>query len=343
NSYKKAMLAAERAGPSTSIDVDGLLGSEAGGMDTEMSGLYQDALQEGEELDVQEESLQADSSEFLFTGDQMAQLRAQQLMNFQLVVQAFLIACAELGPHAPRARHWRRQLDQLALWHSLGTRESPTDLVSEEGLERFAQLIESAERCGTGGMTESAGRFAPNPTSFFAIPGITAIIPDIYEAVDEIHRAAHVTSDSDSSGAHEVRSLNAAMEFTPRCTCTAVRGFKSAIVLECVFPRLHLQLRNGKRKAETETESTVAGKRQAAPPQLSGRAEDVADVAATTGQMAQLSGTKALLAKSVVSRPSPSGSDGQGGSGGGNHLPTLMPQVANDALPSCTAADKRAI
>ncbi|KAJ2793901.1 hypothetical protein H4S07_006911 [Coemansia furcata] len=59
--------------------------------------------------------------------------------------------------------------------------------------------------------------------------------------------------------------------------------------------------------------------------------------------MAQLSGTKALLAKSVVSRPAPSGSDGQSGSGGGNHLPTLMPQVANDALPSCTAADKRAI
>ncbi|KAJ2427348.1 hypothetical protein GGF41_001718, partial [Coemansia sp. RSA 2531] len=264
NSYKKAMLAAERAGPPPPpIDVDGLLGSEAGGMDTEMSGLYQDALQEGEELDVQEESLQADNSEFLFLGDQMAQLRAQQLMNFQLVVQAFLIACAELGPHAPRARHWRRQLDQLALWHSLGTRESPTDLVSGEGLARFAQLIESAERRGAGGMTESAGRFAPNPTSFFAIPGITAVIPDIYEAVDEIHRAAHVTGDSDGSGAAEVRSLNAAMEFTPRCNCTAVRGFKSAIVLECVFPRLHLQLRNGKRKAEPETESTVAGKRQA--------------------------------------------------------------------------------
>ncbi|KAJ2345135.1 hypothetical protein GGH91_002636, partial [Coemansia sp. RSA 2671] len=153
NSYKKAMLAAERAGPPAPTDVDGLLGSEAGGMDTEMSGLYQDALQEGEELDVQEESLQADNSEFLFLGDQMAQLRAQQLMNFQFVVQAFLIACAELGPHAPRARHWRRQLDQLALWHSLGTRESPTDLVSGEGLARFAQLIESAERCGAGGMT----------------------------------------------------------------------------------------------------------------------------------------------------------------------------------------------
>ncbi|KAJ2875549.1 hypothetical protein GGH93_001497 [Coemansia aciculifera] len=338
NSYKKAMLAAERAGPPASIDVDGLLGSEAGGMDTEMSGLYQDALQEGEELDVQEESLQADNSEFLFMGDQMAQLRAQQLMNFQLVVQAFLIACAELGPHAPRARHWRRQLDQLALWHSLGTRESPTDLVSGEGLARFAQLIESAERRGAGGMTESAGRFAPNPTSFFAIPGITAIIPDIYEAVDEIHRAAHVTADSDGSGAPEVRSLNAAMEFTPRCNCTAVRGFKSAIVLEWVFPRLHLQLRNGKRKAETETESTVAGKRQAAPPQSSSRAGDTADVAATAGQLAQMPGTKALLSKPVASRPGSGSSGGQGG-----HLPTLMPQVVSEILPSCTQADQRAI
>ncbi|KAJ2731032.1 hypothetical protein IW152_004845, partial [Coemansia sp. BCRC 34962] len=304
NSYKKAMLAAERAGPPAPIDVDGLLGSEAGGMDTEMSGLYQDALQEGEELDVQEESLQADNSEHLFLGDQMAQLRAQQLMNFQLVVQAFLIACAELGPHAPRARHWRRQLDQLALWHSLGTRESPTDLVSGEGLAaRFAQLIESAERCGAGGMTESAGRFAPNPASFFAIPGITAIIPDIYEAVDEIHRAAHVAPESDGSGGGlEVRSLNAAMEFTPRCNCTAVRGFKSAIVLECVFPRLHLQLRNGKRKPEAEAEAdgvVVVGKRQAALP------------------------------------PAPSSHS--------HHLPTLMPQVVSEILPSCTQADQRAI
>ncbi|KAJ2350972.1 hypothetical protein H4S02_013701, partial [Coemansia sp. RSA 2611] len=296
------MLAAERAGPPAPTDVDGLLGSEAGGMDTEMSGLYQDALQEGEELDVQEESLQADNSEFLFLGDQMAQLRAQQLMNFQFVVQAFLIACAELGPHAPRARHWRRQLDQLALWHSLGTRESPTDLVSGEGLARFAQLIESAERCGAGGMTESAGRFAPNPASFFAIPGITAIIPDIYEAVDEIHRAAHVAPESESSGALEVRSLNAAMEFTPRCNCTAVRGFKSAIVLECVFPRLHLLLRNGKRKAEADTDG-VMGKRQATPSLPPG----TVDMAAA-GQQAQAPGTKALLAKPVaVSRPTASG------------------------------------
>ncbi|KAJ2892453.1 hypothetical protein IWW38_003215, partial [Coemansia aciculifera] len=252
SSYKKAMLAAERAGvPAaataaatatvtvTAVDTDGLLASETGAMDTEMTGLYQDALQEGEDLDVQEESQQTDSSEFLFMADQMAQLRAQQLMNFQFVVQAFLLTCAELGPHAPRARHWRRQLDQLALWHSLGTRESPTDLVSREGLARFAQLIESAERRRGGGGVTEFGTLAPNPASFFAIPGITAIIPDIYEAVDEIHRAAHVvpTADSESGSSNarveapEVRSLNSAMEFTPRCNCTALRGFKSAIVL----------------------------------------------------------------------------------------------------------------
>ncbi|KAJ2904772.1 hypothetical protein GGI21_004244, partial [Coemansia aciculifera] len=346
SSYKKAMLAAERAGvPAaataaatatvtvTAVDTDGLLASETGAMDTEMTGLYQDALQEGEDLDVQEESQQTDSSEFLFMADQMAQLRAQQLMNFQFVVQAFLLTCAELGPHAPRARHWRRQLDQLALWHSLGTRESPTDLVSREGLARFAQLIESAERRRGGGGVTEFGTLAPNPASFFAIPGITAIIPDIYEAVDEIHRAAHVvpTADSESGSSNarveapEVRSLNSAMEFTPRCNCTALRGFKSAIVLEWVFPRLHLQLRNGKRKADSaEAEgggaaTTTSSKRQATPV--------TSDV-----QLAQPPGSKLLLAKPLASRQSQS-----------THLPTLMPQVVTDILPSCTQADQRAI
>ncbi|KAJ2007843.1 hypothetical protein GGI04_001370 [Coemansia thaxteri] len=317
SSYKRAMLAAEKA-PAVAIDVDGLLGSEAGGMETEMSGLYQDALQEGEELDVQEESLMADNSEFLFLADQMAQLRAQQLMNFQLVVQAFLIACAELGPHAPRARHWRRQLDQLALWHSLGTRESPTDLVSAAGLARFAELIASAERLGAGGVGES-GRFAPNPASFFAIPGITAIIPDIYEAVDEIHRAAHVAPDADAGGA-EVRSLNSAMEFTPRCQCTAVRRFKSAIVLECVFPRLHLQIRNGKRKAEAEAEVKVVGKRKGTAAAKTNDAD-----------------------AGLAPPPPPISRQGAGGKAGGGQLPALMPQVVSEILPSCTQADLRAV
>ncbi|KAJ1671671.1 hypothetical protein GGF38_000628, partial [Coemansia sp. RSA 25] len=359
SSYKKALLAAERAGAgmaaaaaaaAAAADADGQLGlgpGEAGSgggglMDTEMTGLYQDALQEGEALDVQEEAAAqaVDGAEYLFMADHMAQLRAQQLMNFQLVVQAFLIACAELGPHAPRARHWRRQLDQLALWHSLGTRESPTDLVSSEGLARFARLIASAEQQqqqqAGGGMTEF-GKLPPNPASFFAIPGITAIIPDIYEAVDEIHRAAHVAAaaaDADTSGgACEVRSLNGAMEFTPRCACTAVRGFKSAMVLECVFPRLHLQLRNGKRKPDAG-EPAEGGAAAAA-------GAGAKRQAAGDAQPALLQAKPVVAAATTTSRPALGTTSSSSASS--HHLPTLMPQVVADILPSCTQADQRAI
>ncbi|KAJ1724904.1 hypothetical protein LPJ53_000902 [Coemansia erecta] len=241
------------------IDMDGLLLNDSSVMDTEMSGLYQDALQEGEELDVQEESLLADNSEYLFSLDQMRELREQQVQNFQIVTQALLMSCAEVGPHEQRSRHWKRQMDQLALWHSLGTRESPSDLMSKEGLCRFAPLLESAERVreqsGAVGMT-AVGRFAPNPASFFAIPGITAVIPDIYEAVDEIHRATLGCADeaaaaetetepgTEPAGAPEVRSFDGGMEFTPACRCTAVAGFKSAMMIQCVFPMMYIHMRN---------------------------------------------------------------------------------------------------
>ncbi|KAJ2795169.1 hypothetical protein H4R21_005222, partial [Coemansia helicoidea] len=267
------------------MDMDGFAGLGANAIDTEMSGLYQDALQEGEDIGVHEESLNADNSEYLFTPDQMGQLREQQMQNFQLVMQAFLISCTEVGPHSLRARHWKKQLDQLALWHSLGTRESPSDLMSADGLGRFGSLIASAERqratTGVAGMTE-CGRFAPNPASFFAIPGITAVIPDIYEAVDEIHRATQLSGDHEPKGsdcgsggssggdagagghaaaaaaaAAEVRSFDRNMDFTAQCQCTAISAedFKSALMLGSVFPRMYLQMRNGKRKAEEEAEA----------------------------------------------------------------------------------------
>ncbi|KAJ2387278.1 hypothetical protein GGI05_004134 [Coemansia sp. RSA 2603] len=257
------------------MDMDGLLLNEANVMDTEMSGLYQDALQEGEELDVQEESLIADNSEFLFTADQMRELRDQQVQNFQMVTQALLMSCAEVGPHQKRSRHWRRQMDQLALWHSLGTRESPSDLMSSEGLCRFATLLESSERVreqsGAVGMTE-VGRFAPNPASFFAIPGITAVIPDIYEAIDEIHRATLGAADDPAvvaaakepaaaAGSAEVRSFDGSMEFTPACRCTPVAGFKSAMMIQCVFPMMYLHMRSSGSSSGSGTDAT-SGKRR---------------------------------------------------------------------------------
>ncbi|KAJ2877543.1 hypothetical protein IWW38_006548, partial [Coemansia aciculifera] len=49
-------------------------------------------------------------------------------------------------------------------------------------------------------------------------------------------------------------------------------------------------------------------------------------------QLAQPPGSKLLLAKPLASRQSQS-----------THLPTLMPQVVTDILPSCTQADQRAI
>ncbi|KAJ2524114.1 hypothetical protein GGI11_001044 [Coemansia sp. RSA 2049] len=277
------------------LDADGVMNLEQSGMDTEMSGLYQDALQEGEEIDVQEELLIADNSDYMFTAEQMSQLREQQVQNFQFVTQSFLITCAESGPHGARARHWKRQLDQLALWHSLGTRESPGDMMSSGGLQGFGDLIESAERVrartGAVGMSES-GRFAPNPVSFFAIPGITVVIPEIYEAVDEIHRTTQLCADSSNSdssdakgeqynndedketprgssavpaaalSASEVRSFDGSMCFTSECKCTALKnGFKSAMVRECVFPKLHRQARVRKRKLSADRDS-VDGKAQ---------------------------------------------------------------------------------
>ncbi|KAJ2798319.1 hypothetical protein H4R20_004864, partial [Coemansia guatemalensis] len=259
-------------------------GLGANDIDTEMDGLFQDALQEGEDLDVQEESLSMDHGALLFTADQLALLREQQMQNFQFVSQAFLISCAETSPHAERSRHWKRQLDQLALWHSLGTRESPSDLMSPGGLRAFGDLIESAERqpvqSGAVAITAS-GRFAPNPASFFAIPGITAVVPDIYEAVDEIHRATQLSGDIEkpegeriarvrrpAPGAQPVvRSYDSNVNFTAQCRCTPIAPlhFKSALVLECVFPRMHLELRNGKRKA-ADADSPENSKQQALLP-----------------------------------------------------------------------------
>ncbi|KAJ2495189.1 hypothetical protein IWW47_004195, partial [Coemansia sp. RSA 2052] len=187
-----------------------------------------------------------------------------------------------------------------------------------------------------GGMTEF-GKLPPNPASFFAIPGITAIIPDIYEAVDEIHRAAHVAAaaaDADTSGgACEVRSLNGAMEFTPRCACTAVRGFKSAMVLECVFPRLHLQLRNGKRKPDAG-EPAEGGAAAAA-------GAGAKRQAAGDAQPALLQAKPVVAAATTTSRPALGTTSSSSASS--HHLPTLMPQVVADILPSCTQADQRAI
>ncbi|KAJ1899770.1 hypothetical protein LPJ81_004074 [Coemansia sp. IMI 209127] len=334
-------------------------------MDTEMSGLYQDALQEGEEIDVQEDLLVADNSEYMFSAEQMSQLREQQLQNFQFVTQSFLITCTESGPHGPQARHWKSQLDQLALWHSLGTRESPSDMMNSAGLQGFGELIESAEkvraRTGAIGMSES-GRFVPNPVSFFAIPGITVVIPEIYEAVDEIHRTTQLSSNydftkdeqggnsggkkdgrrssatSDARDAAEVRSFDDNMGFTGECKCTAMsRGFRSAMVRECVFPKVFKQTpRSNKRKPSADvadfdrrTLGSSSDKRfvmhRQNSPVLSARRDSVSlapSSSSANSGLLQLPGTK-LLAPLIkpVSRQSSAQNDGQSGSsssGGGS-------------------------
>ncbi|KAJ2714965.1 hypothetical protein H4R19_001457 [Coemansia spiralis] len=389
------------------MDMDGFGGLGSNAIDTEMSGLYQDALQEGEEIGVQEESLNADNCEYLFTADQMSQLREQQMHNFQLVMQAFLISCTEIGPHTQRARHWKKQLDQLALWHSLGTRETPSDLMSADGLGRFGSLIASAERqrasTGVVGMTE-CGRFAPNPASFFAIPGITAVIPDIYEAVDEIHRATqlsgeHDAKSSDGSGdagagghrtaaaataaaatAAEVRSFDRNMDFTAQCQCTAIapEDFKSALMLGSVFPRMYLQMRNGKRKAEEEAEapddkmqavaagSGGAARQMALLPAGSSRTDGSGDskglalppamkplapLAKATARRGRGASGKGDSGRVVIARAHGGvtggnasagvGSSGNSSSGGG--LPVLMPMVSSEGPPAYTQADVRAV
>ncbi|KAJ1879180.1 hypothetical protein LPJ57_002979 [Coemansia sp. RSA 486] len=416
------------------IDMDGLVSNDNSVMDTEMTGLYQDALQEGEELDVQEESLIADNSEYLFTSDQMHELRDQQIQNFQIVTQALLVSCAEVGPHVQRTRHWKQQLDQLALWHLLGTRESPSDLVSSEGLCHFATLIDSAEKMceqsGSTGITE-LGRFAPNPASFFAIPGITAVIPDIYEAIDEIHRATQLsaaepdtkalagngngaaTNSADSkaaagldgasagpnapssgmavaagtagigpgaagSRAPEVRAFNNSMDFTTKCQCTPTNGFKSAMIVQCVFPLLYLQMRNGadgssgKRKASEVVDaadgrncSSVVGggggsggsscnvsssnKQQAVAPQLEDPTATSTSTAASAGDgsggLLQPAGVKPLkpLMKPISRQLSGSLLKSRDASCGTTGLPAIMPLISMDNLPSYTLGDVRTI
>ncbi|KAJ1966397.1 hypothetical protein GGI12_000107 [Dipsacomyces acuminosporus] len=357
-------------------DTDSLLIGEQNGIDFEMSGLYQDALQEGEEIDVQEESLVADNSDFLFTSEQMSQLREQQVQNFQFVTQAFLISCAESGPHGQRARHWKKQLDQLALWHSLGTRESPSDLMSKDGLKQFGTLIESAERMrartGTVGVTEY-GRFVPNPASFFAIPGITAVIPDIYEAVDEIHRVTQLPAEHDGKGSEgstsssdskaeyfigmlgntsmihgssnagaETRSFDGSMDFTPKCCCTPTRGFKSALMIECVFPRLYLEMRNVKRKAsdaivEGEVKAADAGSRHQAILPASSRNEGGGS------KQARHTNSKpaAPQARPISRQLSAPAGKGRGDGTAGSGLPAIMPSLVCESPPTYKQSDIR--
>ncbi|KAJ2844757.1 hypothetical protein GGI22_006776, partial [Coemansia erecta] len=383
------------------VDADGFVGLEQNGMDTEMNGLYQDAMQEGEEMDVQEDLLIADNSEYMFSAEQMSQLREQQLQNFQFVTQSFLITCTESGPHGKQARHWKSQLDQLALWHSLGTRESPSDMMNSVGLQGFGELIESAEkvraRTGAIGMSES-GRFVPNPVSFFAIPGITVIIPEIYEAVDEIHRTTQLSSNydctkdeqggssggkkdarkssaaSDARDAAEVRSFDDNMEFTRECKCTALsRGFRSAMVRECVFPKVYKQIpRSNKRKPSADvvdfdrrtlgssSDKRFVMHRQHSP--VSSAKRDSVSLASSNSSansgLLQLPGTK-LLAPLIkpVSRQSSAQHDGQPGSSSdgsssnrnaqssessGIHT-TAMPVVTFEAPPTFTDAELRLI
>ncbi|KAJ1932691.1 hypothetical protein GGF37_006973, partial [Kickxella alabastrina] len=185
---KAASATIARAMSSTSsIDVQEFLLAEAGSMDTEMSGLYQDALQEGEKLDVQEKSLLADSSELLFTIEQMQELRKQQLQNFQIVTQSLLLSITDSGPHHQRSLHWKRQLDNLSLWHSLGTREALCSPAVASTLRSSASLLDNS-------VANAYGSAVPNLASFFAIPGISTVLPSLYEAIDEIHRSTQLTS-----------------------------------------------------------------------------------------------------------------------------------------------------
>ncbi|KAJ2077694.1 hypothetical protein H4R24_004976 [Coemansia sp. RSA 988] len=335
--------------------MDGLGGND---IDTEMDGLFQDALQEGEDLDVQEESLSMDHGALLFTADQLALLREQQMQNFQFVSQAFLISCAETSPHAERSRHWKRQLDQLALWHSLGTRESPSDLMSPGGLRAFGELIESAEQqqgqSGAVGITAS-GRFAPNPASFFAIPGITAVVPDIYEAVDEIHRATQLSGDIEkpegeriarvrrpAPGAQPVvRSYDSNVNFTAQCRCTPIAAlqFKSALVLECVFPRMHLELRNGKRKA-ADADSPDNSKQQALLPRSDGGERELT----TLPGMKPLAPLVKPMPRNLSVGPGAGDVGVRRASRDGSGLALIMPAATSEgAAPAYTQADMRVL
>lgn len=190
----------------------------SGEIDTEMSGLYQDALQEGEVLDVQEEALVADSSEFLFLKEQMDQLRQQQLQNFQFVVQAFMIRSrGDDGPHSEQARYWKGQLDQLLLWDSQGT----------------------------------------SPTSFFVIPGIRIVVPELYAAMDEMHRATMPIPKNDDKNKNKNRSSNqrrqevvrsyvvtgGRVEVSEDCQCTVVDKLGCSMMTQRVLPELCAKIR----------------------------------------------------------------------------------------------------
>ncbi|KAJ1899270.1 hypothetical protein LPJ66_002225, partial [Kickxella alabastrina] len=256
---KAASATIARAMSSTSsIDVQEFLLAEAGSMDTEMSGLYQDALQEGEELDVQEKSLLADSSELLFTIEQMQELRKQQLQNFQIVTQSLLFSITDSGPHHQRSLHWKRQLDNLSLWHSLGTREALCSPAVAGTLRSSASPLDNS-------VASAYGSAVPNLASFFAIPGISTVLPSLYEAIDEIHRCTQLTSvssdmriDNSSLGIKssasskslasghdsvEVRALVNGTVFKDTCQCTPTRNFSSTLLVQCVFPAMHEQAR----------------------------------------------------------------------------------------------------
>ncbi|KAJ2723826.1 hypothetical protein GGI07_002365 [Coemansia sp. Benny D115] len=364
------------------IDADAMGSGEVNGIDPEMSGLYQDALQEGEVLDVQEESLIADNSEFLFTSEQMRELREQQMQNFQIVTQALLVTCAEVGPHVPRAQHWKKQLDSLVLWHSLGTREASGALMSSEGLEYFAGPSELPKESVTEGhlVRRQLGQLAPNPASFFALPGITAVVPGIYEAIDEIHRATQITAiDLDArvagdpvdfgcgsgGGAHsaddsgEVHIFDSKMNFTSSCECTPTHCFRSAILLQCVFPSLYIRMRNngdaglGKRKLgdtmdldDLHSAATTTAADDDKTGGVKQEAVEEAGIKARTGSTRAKKSLKKTGSQKQLAAQGASGNSRRGGMAGAGDcgsLQTIMPLITHENLPAYTVIEVRAV
>ncbi|KAJ1918149.1 hypothetical protein H4219_002790 [Mycoemilia scoparia] len=231
--------------------LNSILGADSQ-FDKEISGLYQDAIQEGEEIDVQEESLEADNGEFLFSEDQLNLLRQQQLENFQLVSQALLVETVQHDPHTETARHWQSQLNKISRLHNHGLQSG------------------SVKQYPDGSV---------GSVSFFSIPGITTLVPILYDAIDQIHRLCQVqgtitrdekaTVFTDATGTHNTKMngslpgesvlpadhFNDLIQFSTECACTRIRRFVNPLLTETIIPLASADTSKKGRKRSSAPES----------------------------------------------------------------------------------------
>ncbi|OMH83462.1 hypothetical protein AX774_g3048 [Zancudomyces culisetae] len=140
----------------------------------EMESLFQEALQAGEEIDLQKQPFMPDDKPFLMDSGQMDQLRKQMMDNFQLVCQAYLIESLQNSPHSTVALHWRAQL-----------------------MDIYNMYLYSDSKFGKRPFDDPDKHYV----SFMSCPGAALLVPFVLYLVADLHCTFQLNSSDDSSRA----------------------------------------------------------------------------------------------------------------------------------------------